>query len=358
MATPTKEVLDTSKLEAFVGKMVGDVGAAISAALVMIGDRTGLYRALDAGGPQTPAELAKRSGNDERYIAEWLGNQSASGYVTYDAKTKKYTLPAEHAMVLAREESPVNFQGLFDLVNTCMMDVPKIVSAFKDGSGVGWHEHHPQLFPSTDRFFRPGYQANLTTSWIPALEGVEEKLKKGAKVADVGCGLGSSTVVMAAAYPEANITGFDYHGPSVELAKAKAKDKGLSKKVAFEVAGAQAFPGKDYDFIACFDCIHDMGDPEGALRHIRDALKPDGTLMVVEPFAHDALEANHNPVGRVYFGFSTILCTPSAKSQAGGYTMGAQAGEARMREVAKKAGFKRFRRATETPFNIVYEMRP
>ena len=330
METPTKEVIDQSKLEAFVGKMVGDVGAAISAALVMIGDRTGLYRALDAGGPQTPAELAKRSGNDERYITEWLGNQTASGYVTYDAKTKKYTLPAEHAMVLAREDSPVNFQGLFDLVNTCMMDVPKIIGAFKDGSGVGWHEHHPQLFPSTDRFFRPGYQANLTTAWIPALEGVEAKLKKGAKVADVGCGLGSSTLVMASGYPNVAITGFDYHPASVELAKKKAKDAGLAKKVQFEVAGAQSFPGKDYDFIACFDCIHDMGDPEGALRHIREALKPDGTLMVVEPFANDALEANHNPVGRAYFGFSTMLCTPCAKSQPGGYALGAQAGEARM----------------------------
>jgi ubiquinone/menaquinone biosynthesis C-methylase UbiE len=358
MPAKTQEVVDQSKLEAFVGKMVGDVGAAISAALVMIGDRTGLYRALDSGGQQTPAELAKRSGNDERYVAEWLGNQAASGYVSYDAKTKKYTLPPEHAMVLAREESPVNFQGLFDLVNTCMMDVPKLIGAFKSGSGVGWHEHHPQLFPSTDRFFRPGYQANLTTAWIPSLEGVESKLKAGGKVADVGCGLGSSTLVMAAAYPSATFIGFDYHPASVELAKKKATDEGLAKNVRFEVAGAQSFPGKDYDFIACFDCIHDMGDPEGALRHIREALKKDGTLMVVEPFANDTLEANHNPVGRVYFGFSTMLCTPSAKSQPGGYAMGAQAGEARMHEVATKAGFKRFRRATETPFNIVYEMRP
>jgi len=355
MATPA---LNEEKLNAFVGKMLGDIGAAVSSVLVRMGDRNGLYRALDEGGPRTSAELARRSGTDERYVREWLANQAASGYVEYDSATSKYPLPPEHAMLLAREDSPLNMQGMFELIETVMHDEPRLSECLRSGKGFGWHEHDPQLFPATDRFFRPGYAANLMQSWIPALEGVEAKLKRGARAADVGCGLGSSTLLLAKVFPESQIVGFDYHPSSIELARKKARDQGLGDKVTFEVSGAKDFPGQDYDFIATFDCIHDMGDPVGALARIRKALKPDGTLMIVEPYAEDTLEKNLNAVGRIYYGFSTTLCTPSAKSQSGGYSLGAQAGEPRMREVATKAGFTRFRRATQTPFNIIYEARP
>ncbi len=355
MAAPIPAI-DEAKLNAFVGKMLGDIGSAISAVLVRMGDRNGLYRALDEGGPQTSAELAKRAGCDERYVREWLGNQAASGYVEH--AEGKFSLPPEHAMLLAREDSPLNMQGLYELIQTTMLDEPKLSEAFRTGKGFGWHEHNPMLFPATDRFFRPGYAANLVQSWIPALDGVERRLNEGAKVADVGCGLGSSTVILAQAYPEAHVMGFDYHPASVELARAKARAAGLGDRVQFQVAGAQDFPGTGYDLITCFDCVHDMGDPVGALAHVRSALKPDGTLMIVEPFAQADFEANLNPIGRIYFGFSTTLCCPSAKSQSGGYVLGAQSGEPRMREVAGKAGLTRFRRAAETPFNIIYEARP
>jgi ubiquinone/menaquinone biosynthesis C-methylase UbiE len=325
--------------------------------MVYLGDQLGLYKTMAAAGPVTPGALAAKTATDERYVREWLANQAASGYVEYDSATSKYHLPPEHAMLLAREDSPLNMHGLFELIETVMHDEPRLSECLRTGKGFGWHEHDPQLFPATDRFFRPGYAVNLVQSWIPALEGVETKLKRGARVADVGCGLGSSTVLLAKAFPESQVTGFDYHPSSIEQARKKASAAGLGDKVRFEVAGAQDFPGQDYDFIACFDCIHDMGDPVGALARVRNALKPDGTLMIVEPFAEDTLEKNLNAVGRIYYGFSTTLCTPSAKSQPGGYSLGAQAGEPRMHDVATKAGFTRFRRATQTPFNIVYEAR-
>lgn len=354
----TTSVIDQAKFEAFLHKIVGDAAAAMSGALVIIGDRLGLYRALADSGPLTSAELAKKTGTHERYVREWLANQAASGYLEYDSETKKYTLPPEHEPMLADEDSPVHLCGAFAIVQTAYTDEPKVTEAFKSGAGVGWHEHDPRLFPATERFFRPGYRANIVANWIPALDGVDEKLQAGASVADVGCGLGRSTMLMAQAYPNSKFVGFDYHEGSIEAARRLAAAEGLSDRVTFEVAPAKGFPGNDYDLITCFDCIHDMGDPVGALTHIRKALKPDGTLMMIEPFANDRLEDNLNPVGRLYFAASTLLCTPASLSQEVGLGLGAQAGEARMRAVAQEAGFSRFRRATETPFNLVYEARP
>jgi len=353
-ATP----LDEAKLNAFVVKMVGDIGATLTGALVIIGDRLGLYRALAEHGAMTSAELAQRTGTHERYVREWLANQAASGYLEYDSATQRFTLPAEHQPVLSDETSPVLLCGLYQIAQTLFVDEPKITDAFKSGRGFGWHEHDERLFEATERFFRPGYSANLIANWIPALDGVDAKLLTGALVADVGCGLGTSTIVMAKAYPASRFHGFDYHEGSIRAARAAAERAGVSDRVQFEVATASAFAGKDYDFITCFDCIHDMGDPAGAATHIRAALKPNGTLMMVEPFAHDKLEDNLNPVGRVYYAASTILCTPSSLAQEVGLALGAQAGEARMRAVFEEAGFTTFRRATETPFNIVYEARP
>lgn len=349
--------LDEQKLNAFLGKILGDLGATFSAALVRIGDRTGLYRALDGGGPATPEELAERTSTDPRYVREWCANQAASGYLEYDAQSGRYTLPPEHAMLLAREDSPYNMHGAYELAQTMLHDEPRVSQAFIDGSGFGWHEHDEQLFGATARFFRPTYLAYLASSWIPALDGVEARLNAGIDVADVGCGQGVSTVIMAKTYPASRFTGFDYHNGSIEAARALARQEGVSEDVAhFEVSGAADFPGR-YDFITLFDCLHDMGNPRGALEHIRSALNDDGVLMLVEPFANDRFEDNLNPIGRLYFGASTLLCTPSAKSQPGGYALGAQAGEAPMRELARDAGFTRFRRAAETSFNIVYELR-
>lgn len=354
----TTGAIDQTKFEAFLHKMVGDAGAAMTGALVIIGDRLGLYRALAEGGPLTSAELAKKTGTLERYVREWLANQAASGYVEYDSATDKYTLPPEFQPMLADESSPVHLCGAFHIVQTAYTDEPKITEAFKSGEGVGWHEHDERLFSATERFFRPGYRANIVANWIPALDGVDEKLRAGARVADVGCGFGRSTILMAQAYPASKFVGFDYHQDSIDDARRLAAAEDLDDHLTFEVASAKSFPGTDYDFITCFDCVHDMGDPVGALTHIRKALKPDGTLMIVEPFANDRLEDNLNPVGRLYFAASTVFCTPASLSQEVGLGLGAQAGEARMRAVAMEAGFTRFRRATETPFNIVYEARP
>ncbi|MBV9440405.1 MAG: methyltransferase domain-containing protein [Candidatus Eremiobacteraeota bacterium] len=338
--------------------MVGDVGATLTGALVIIGDRLGLYRALAQHGPLTSAELAAKTATDERYVREWLANQAASGYLEYDAQTNRFTLPPEHQPVLADENSPVLLCGLYEIAQTMFADEPRISEAFKSGAGFGWHEHDPRLFPATERFFRPGYNANLVPHWIPALDGVEAKLRAGGRVADVGCGLGTSTIVMAKAFPKATFIGFDYHDGSIAAARKAAEREGLGDRVRFEVATAKAYPGGNYDFVACFDCIHDMGDPVGAARHVRETLAPDGTFMMVEPYANDRLEENLNPVGRVYYAASTILCTPSSRAQEVGLGLGAQAGEARLRAVFEEAGFTRFRRATETPFNIVYEARP
>jgi 2-polyprenyl-3-methyl-5-hydroxy-6-metoxy-1,4-benzoquinol methylase len=359
-ATPatTPAPLDQDKFNAFLGKMVGDVGATLTGALVIIGDRLGLYRALADHGPLGAGELAQRTGTHERYVREWLANQAASGYLTYDPSTERFELPPEHRPMLADESSPVLLCGLYQVAQSMFADEPAIEEAFKTGRGYGWHEHDARLFAATERFFRPGYNAHLVPEWIPALEGVDEKLRAGASVADVGCGLGTSTIVMAQAYPNSRFVGYDYHEKSIDAARAAADRAGVSDRVQFEVASAQAFPGEGYDLIACFDCIHDMGDPGGAAAHIRAALAPDGTFMMVEPFANDKLEDNLNPVGRVYYAASTIICTPSSLAQNVGLGLGAQAGEARMREIFTGAGFSRFRRATETPFNLVFEAKP
>jgi 2-polyprenyl-3-methyl-5-hydroxy-6-metoxy-1,4-benzoquinol methylase len=349
--------LDENKLNAFVGKMVGDLGAALSGALVVLGDRLGLYRGL-AEGPATSEELAKRSGANERYVREWLNAQASAGYVSYDAASRRYTLPAEHAFVLADPSSPAYFPGAFQIAQAGWNGIPKIESNFKTGEGLAWGAQHPCLFEGTERFFRAGYVANLLSSWIPALTGVEEKLKRGARVADVGCGLGASSILMARAFPNSRFYGFDSHQGSIELARQRAKDAGVEDRVSFQVANATDFPGNTYDLVAHFDCLHDMEDPVGAAKQVKRALAPDGTWMVVEPFASDRAEDNHNAVGRVFYSASTMLCVPHSLS-CGGPALGAQAGEARLRQiVVEGARFTRFRRATQTPFNLVLEARP
>jgi len=349
---------DMQKLEAFAGKMVGDMGAAVSAALVVLGDRLGLYKTLAELGASTPAELAAASGTHERYVREWLSAQAASGYVDYDAAAGKFSLGPEQAMVFADEGGPAFMAGGFELLAAVFRDEPKIEAAFKSGAGVGWHEHDACLFRATERFFRPGYSANLVSSWLPALDGVEAKLKAGARVADIGCGHGASTVVMAQAFPNSRFVGFDYHAPSIERANAAAREAGVEDRTSFQVASAKDFPGEGYDMVAIFDALHDMGDPVGAARHIRQTLAPDGTWLLVEPFANDELADNLNPVGRLFYGASTMICTPASLSQEVGLGLGAQAGEKRLRKVVEEAGFTRFRRASETPFNLVFEVRP
>ncbi|TAY08621.1 class I SAM-dependent methyltransferase (plasmid) [Rhizobium leguminosarum] len=348
---------DMQKLDALVGRLVGDVGAAMSGALVVLGDKVGIFKAMADGTPINVKELAAKTGVKERYLREWLSAQAAADYVTYDEKTDRFSLSPEQAMVFAEENSPAFFVGAFEVVQSMWMDEPKITEAFRTGEGLGWHEHSACLFRGTERFFRPGYNSHLVNEWIPALAGVEAKLKAGASVADVGCGHGASTILMAQAYPASRFTGFDYHGPSIERAKAAAKDAGVSDRVTFQQGSAAEFPGRGYDMVAMFDCLHDMGDPVGAGRHVKDTLGPNGTWLIVEPFAHDHLKDNLNPVGRVYYGASTMICTPASLSQEVGLGLGAQAGEMKLRKVALDAGFKHFRRATETPFNMVFEVR-
>jgi SAM-dependent methyltransferase len=349
--------IDQAKLEKFMGQAMGEIGGAMNAALVMVGDKLGLYKAMAEAGPMTSAELAKKTGTMERYVREWLSAQAAGGFVTYDATTERFTLPNEQAFALAVEDSPVYLPGAYQVIASVIKDEPRITEAFRSGAGVGWHEHCTDLYQGTERFFRPNYAANLVTSWIPALEGVEAKLKSGAKVADVGCGHGASTVLMAKAYPKSRFVGFDYHAPSIEFAWKSAEKAGLQDRVGFQVAWAKEFPGKGYDLVAFFDCLHDMGDPVGAATHVRQTLGPGGVWMIVEPFAHDRLEQNLNPVGRVFYSASTMVCTPASRAQEVGLALGAQAGEARMRDVVMQGGFKSFRRATETPFNFVFEAR-
>lgn len=350
--------LNMQKLDELLGKGVVDFGATFHAALVAIGDRLGLYKALAQGGPATPAELAKRTSTNERYVREWLSSQAAGGYVTYDAPSGKFSLSEEQAFAFADENSPAFLPGAFQLALATTRSVDRITEAFKTGAGMGWHEHDKELFVGTERFFRPGYAANLINSWIPALEGVADKLRRGGKVADVGCGHGASTILMAQAFPQSTFVGFDYHQGSIDAANERAKSVGVTKNTSFAAAPAKAYPGNDYDFVTFFDCLHDMGDPVGAAKHVKQSLKPDGTWMIVEPFANDRLEENLNPVGRVYYSASTMLCTPCSRAQEVGLALGAQAGEARMREVVTSGGFTKFRRATQTPFNIVYEARP
>lgn len=349
-------VVNQDRLNEFLGKAVGDIGAAMSANLVLIGDRLGLYKALAKMGPVTPAELAKATKTAERYVREWLSNQAAGGYVTYDASTSRYSLPPEQAYALADESSPVFLPGAFQVIAAAFMAEPKIEQRFKTGKGLGWDEHDHRLFDGTERFFRPNYVGNLVSNWIPALDGVEAKLKAGATVADVGCGFGSSTIIMAKAYPRSTFIGFDYHKPSILAARKRAKDAG-TKNVSFKVAKSTDYPGKGYDFVTHFDCLHDMGDPVGAARHVHETLAADGTWMIIEPFANDRVEDNLNPIGRVYYAASTMICVPASLAYKGP-ALGAQAGETRLREVATKGGFTRFRRATQTPFNLVLEARP
>ncbi|HVP55025.1 MAG TPA: class I SAM-dependent methyltransferase [Candidatus Eisenbacteria bacterium] len=357
MSTAAKPQLDMDKLNAFIGRFVTDFGAAAHAGMVVIGEKLGLYKAL-AEGPMTPSELAAKTQTDERYVSEWLASQAAGGYVTYNDASHKFSLSEEQAFALAREDSPAYLPGAFELVLGSLAAVPRIAESFRTGAGMGWHEHADGVFNGCEKFFRPGYAANLMSSWIPALEGVAGKLEAGARVADVGCGKGASTILMAKAYPKSQFYGFDYHDKSIEAARETAQREGVADRVNFEVAPAKQFPGSDYDFVAVFDCLHDMGDPVGAARHVHQSLSRDGTWMIVEPFANDQLKDNLNPVGRVYYSFSTLLCTPCSRSQEVGLCLGAQAGETRIREVVGSAGFSRFRRATETPFNIVYEARP
>jgi 2-polyprenyl-3-methyl-5-hydroxy-6-metoxy-1,4-benzoquinol methylase len=360
MRAPTEDVMaiDQDKLNEFLGKFVADFGATFNAGMVVIGDKLGLYKAL-AVKPMNSAELAAATSTDERYVREWLSSQAAGGYVRYNPVTRAFSLTAEQAFTLADESSPAYLPGAFELALAALKAVPRITDAFKTGAGVGWHEHDPGLFSGTEKFFRPGYVANLTTAWIPALNGVEAKLKAGAKVADVGCGHGASTLIMGQAYPNSTFIGHDYHEPSIEHARKAAKAVGLNGgRVSFEPSTAMEFPGNDHDFVAVFDCLHDMGDPVGASRHVRQALKPDGTWMIVEPYANDRLEDNLNPVGRIFYSASTLICTPTSRAQIGSMCLGAQAGECNLREVVGKGGFTHFRRATETPFNLVFEARP
>lgn len=357
MAVETPAV-NMDKLMAFLGQVIGELGATVNAGLIVIGDRLGLYKAMAGAGPITSTELAEKTRTSERYVREWLNAQAAGGFVEYTPETQRYLLPPEQAMALANEESPAFVCGAFELATASLKSESQIESAFRSGAGFGWHQHDLGVSTGCERFFRPGYNANLVSSWLPALEGVEAKLGVGAKVADVGCGLGASTRLMAQAYPRSRFTGFDYHPESIELARQKAKDAGLQDRATFEVAKAAAFPGSGYDLIAMFDCLHDMGDPVGAARHVRQALAADGTWLIVEPIAGDRVEQNLNPVGRAYYAFSTFLCTPNSLSQDVGLALGAQAGEARIKDVATAGGFTRFRRVAETPFNVVYEVRP
>jgi SAM-dependent methyltransferase len=357
MSTTPRPALDMDKLNAFIGKFVGDLGAAVHTGMVVIGEKLGLYKAL-AAGPMTSAELAAKTKTDERYLREWLASQAAGGYITYDAATNTFSLTEEQAFTLANEDSPAYLPGAFELALASLDAVPRIADSFRTGAGMGWHEHADGVFHGCEKFFRPGYAANLVSAWIPALQDVKGKLEAGAKVADVGCGKGASTLLMAQAFPKSQFFGFDYHDKSIEAARESAKRQGVADRVTFEVAKAKEFPGKDYDFVAVFDCLHDMGDPVGAARHVRQSLSKDGTWMIVEPFANDDLKDNLNPVGRVYYSFSTLLCTPCSRSQEVALCLGAQAGEARIRDVVTSAGFTRFRRAAETPFNLVYEARP
>jgi SAM-dependent methyltransferase len=348
---------DPAKLEEFVGRMVGDMGAAMSAALVVLGDRLGLYKAL-AQSPANADELAQRTGLTERYVREWLAAQAAAGYVAYDSAARRFHMTPEQTAVFADESGPAFMPGAFQVIASVFHDEPKIAEAFRTGSGVGWHEHHPCLFHGTERFFRPGYAAHLVSDWLPALDGVVEKLERGASVADVGCGHGASTILMAEAFPNSTFAGFDYHPESIERARDAARAAGVLGRVWFEVAGAKDYPGNRYDLVTFFDCLHDMGDPVGAAAHVRRTLDRDGTWLVVEPFAHDTLEDNLNPVGRLFYSGSTMICTPASLAQEVGLGLGAQAGEARLRDVVTQGGFRRFRRAHETPFNLILEARP
>lgn len=349
--------VEADKLEVLLGRLVGDMGACVSGALVVLGDRLNIFKAMADGASVTSRELAMKTGLLERYVREWLAGMAAAQYVEYDPANGTFFLSPEQASAFAIEDSPAFFAGAFETVQAMWIDEPKVANAFRSGAGLGWHEHSDCLFRGTERFFRAGYSANLVKSWIPALDGVEEKLEAGASIADIGCGHGASTILMAQAYPQSTFVGFDYHGPSIERAMSSAAAAGVSDRVEFRLASAKDFPGTGYNLITMFDCLHDMGDPVGAADHVREALATDGTWMLVEPFAGDRLEDNLNPVGRIFYGASTMVCTPASLAQEVGLGLGAQAGEARLRVVAQEAGFSHFRQASRTPFNMVFEVR-
>ena len=349
--------IDEGKLNAFMDRFVQDIGAVLHGATVVVGDQLGLYKAIAHGGG-TVEKLAERTETDPRYLREWLAAQVTSGYVQYDPATERYSMTEEQAFALAEEGSPAFVPGAFQIATAQFKAVPKMIQAMRTGLGIGWHEHDAALFHGTERFFRSGYAANLVSQWIPALEGMEDRMRRGARVADVGCGHGASTLLMAQAYPGSTFIGCDYHAPSIDQARARAKAANLAGRVRFEVASAKNYPGGDYDLVTAFDCLHDMGDPVGAAAHIQASLKRDGTWMIVEPFANDRLEDNVNPIGRVFYAASTFICTPASRAQEVGLCLGAQAGEARLREVVTAGGFRRFRRAAQTPFNLVCEARP
>ncbi|MCL4182924.1 MAG: methyltransferase domain-containing protein [Burkholderiaceae bacterium] len=349
--------VDEAKLNDLVGRIVGEFGAIASAPLVVLGDRLGIFRKMAGAGAMSADDVSEATGIRLRYAQEWLNAMAASGYVEYDAAGDSYRLSDEAALVFVDENSPAYLAGGFEVLSSFFHDLDKVQHAFTTGTGLGWHQHHPMLFSGTERFFRAGYNAHLVPEWIPALEGVDARLRAGARVADVGCGFGASTIVMANAYPKSQFTGFDYHPQSIETANRKAREAGVADRVTFRTAGAKDYPGEDYDLIAFFDCLHDMGDPVGAGRHVRETLAPDGAWLIVEPFAGDTVTENLNPVGRVYYAASTMVCTPCSLSQEVGLGLGAQAGERRLRKVAEEAGFSHFRRATQTPFNLIFEAR-
>lgn len=350
--------VDMDKLMAFVFKAVDEVGATLNCGLVVMGDKLGYYKAMAASGPTTAARLAEATGTAEPYAREWLNAQAAGSFVDYDPSTGRYTLPPEQIVALTDESSPAFLPGFFQIALGTVQDSSRIIDVARSGAGYGWHEHNHDVHEGCERFFRPSYNAHLVTEWLPALDGVVSKLENGANVADIGCGYGASTIIMAQAYPNSTFLGSDYHSGSIAQARERAEAAGVSDRVRFEVTASTAFTGSGYDLVTTFDALHDMGDPVGAASHVRQSLASDGTWMIVEPFANDQLKDNLNPVGRVYYSFSTLLCTPCSRSQEVGLCLGAQAGESRIREVVKEAGFTRFRRATETPFNIVYEARP
>ena len=357
--TPTgTQQTDPDKVMAFVFKAIDEVGATLNTALVVMGDRLGWYRALADQGPATAHELAERTDTDAHYTREWLAAQAAGCYLTYDPETERFTLPAEHAVALTDESSPAFLPGFFQIAAGTVRDFDAVIDAARRGDGIGWHQHNTDVHLGCERFFRPGYHANLVSGWLPSLDGVVDKLTGGARVADVGCGHGASTIVMAQAFPASQFVGSDYHAASIETARGRAADAGVADRVSFQTASADAFTGGGYDLVTTFDALHDMGDPVGAARHIRDSMAPDGTWMVVEPAAGDHVQDNLNPIGRAYYGFSTLLCTPASLSQDVGLALGTQAGPARLRDVATAAGFTRFRVAAATPLNIVLEVRP
>jgi SAM-dependent methyltransferase len=353
----TPVTLDPERVEQFAGQVAVDAGAALGIALATLGDRLGLWTAMGgAGEPVTAAELAARTHTHERYVREWLNQQAAGGYVTYDPAADAYVLPPEHAVALA-EGGPADLGGLMRAVSAAVAARPQVEERFRSGDGLGWHEHDDDLFCGTERAFGASYRMSLVADWLPALDGVVERLERGGLVADVGCGHGSSTVLMAQAFPQSRFVGVDAHDGSIATARERAAQAGVADRIRFEVADATAFPGDGYDLVACFDALHDMGDPLAAARRVRSALAPDGTWMIVEPLAGDSVTENLTPVGRLYYGMSTLLCTPGSLSQPGRAALGAQAGERRLREVLGEAGFSRVRRAAETPLNLVLEAR-